>query len=266
MTTKASRLSGIRVSTRQALTASILLAGWGLAPAPAAADALADLRAALSRLDPQPIEARVDVDVEHQGRTFLSGNSEHTGGKVKVAADRRGIKLGWGYHRLGPSWRWSAWPWQRLSHGGDDKGPLLDLPEAAALLDHRPVIEDWLGRATLVEEGADPYGGQPAWRMVLRLALPQEDEWTRDLPGGKRPENLDDVVTIWVDASGLPLGFERRSSLDLGPLLSAENQERRTFALARGRLVTVDGRQESRVSSVARMRGTDIKRWKVDVR
>jgi len=266
MTTPASRLSGIRVSIRLAFTAAVLLAGWGLAPAPAAADALADLKTALSRLEPQPIEAKVEIDVEHQGRTFLSGNSAHSDGKVKIAADPRGIKLGWGYHRLASSWRWSAWPWQGLSHSDDQHAPLLELPEAAALLDYRPVIEEWLGRATLIEEGADTYGGRPAWKMALRLALPQEEDWARDLPGGKKPDNLDEVVQIWVDPAGVPLGFERRSWLDLGKLLSAENKERRTFAVTHGRLVTIDGRQESTVTGLAVLRGTDIKRWKVDVR
>lgn len=266
MTTPASRLSAVRVSTRFAVSASLLLAGWGLAPAPAAADALADLKTALTRLDPQPIEAKVDVDVEHQGRTFLSGNSAHNGGKMKISADPRGIKLGWGYSHLGSSWRWSAWPWQGLSHGGDEHGPLLELPEAAALLDYRPVIDEWLGRATLLEEGADPYGGQPAWKLTLRLALPDEGEWMHKLPGGKKPENIDEVVKIWVDPNGVPLGFERRSTLDLGQVLSAENQERRTFAATHGRLVTVDGRQEVTVTGLALLRGTDIKRWKVDVK
>jgi hypothetical protein len=266
MTTPASRLSAVRVSTRFAVSASLLLAGWGLLPAPAAADALADLKTALSRLDPQPIEAKVDVDVEHQGRAFLSGNSAHSDGKVKISADRRGIKLGWGYSHLASSWRWSAWPWQGLSHSGDEHGSLLELPEAAAILDYRPLIDEWLGRATLLEEGADAYAGQPAWKLVLRLALPDEGEWMHKLPGGKKPENLDELVKIWVDPNGVPLGFERQSTLDLGQVLSAKNQERRTFAVTHGRLVTVDGRQEVTVTGLAVFRGTDIKRWKVDVK
>lgn len=231
----------------------------------AKSSAQAQLEAALARLESQPIRAKVKVKVRHRGLALLSGNvGFRPASTFSIEDGPRGIKIDRRFINPSMEWSWSAWPWRTSPSEGEGE-PILDPQEAAALLDYRPMMEEWLGRATLVEEGADSYHGRKAWKLVFRLDPPKDEDWRSTVPADA-PLVYEDLATVWIDEEGVPLAVARKSHFELGNLLSGESEETRELKLAHGRLVTLEGEQTSISSGLKVFRGGDSKSWKVTLR
>jgi len=207
-----------------------------LAPLPAAADPLADLRAALQRPAAEtPVRARIEVRVTQTQSG--DGATRQTVKDATITAEEgpQGLRLGWPAQALADARKAArqraANPDAKVQDGGLAE---LDAETAADLLSYAELLLLLLDGATLVEEKNDVRQGRPARLVVFHPAA------RMDADDRKMLKSREDTVRLWLDPDGTPLELDRTVELKFSKFFitfSVTNKEARTFARAGNRLI-----------------------------
>jgi len=234
---------------RAVLPAGLLLA---LLPLPLRADALADVRVALDRLSPsETVRARVAVSKSETEKEKPKGPARK--GEATVEHGPSGLSL-----HLDPAVL--PKPGTKAERKRREETTLrLDPGDALKLLDPAAELRQMLDGATLVSERNEAFEGKPHRTVVFRVA-PDVDEEDR-----KALKRYDDVVTLRLDADGLPVALERSLDLKFSKLLisfTVSARESRRFARVDGRLLTTTATEESQGSGLGQSGGSKT-RWSV---
>lgn len=193
------------------LTRSLLLAAL-LAPACAHADALADLRTALTRLPAKaPLAARVQV----QGESRQGNDTTPIAGSVQVDDGATGLRLSYGPDltaRLATEARaTAATPPEQSPPAGRAKATLakLDLESVRLLANAGEVLAAQLDRATACAPEAEAQlGGKPARLLSCTLRRPAMSERERGYV-----KQYDGKLDLWLAPDGTPLAAKRNETV-----------------------------------------------------
>ena len=234
---------------RAVLSAGLLLA---LLPLPLRADALAEVRAALERLAPsETVRARVVVSRSQIEKEKPKGPERK--GEATVEHGPAGLSI-----HLDPSVL--PKPGTKAERKRQDETTVrLDPGDAVKLLDPAVELRQMLDGATLVADRVEPFEGKPRRTVVFRV-VPDVDEEDR-----KALKRYDDVVTLRLDADGLPVALERTLDMKFAKLLisfTVSQRESRRFARVDGRLLTMSATEESHGSGLGQSSGSTT-RWTV---
>ena len=215
------------------------------APFLAHGDGLGDLRATLQGLQSeQTLRARVEVTTRRSGGE--SGNPKQTVGdsSVLVECGGQGLRMSWSAEQIRQSRQAAA---EKRAHPDAARASVatltvLEANEALDLLDAAEPLRRTLEGATLVEDKADPYKGQPARRLLLKLDLRMEEE------GRKALKESEATLKLWLDGKGQPLGMERDLRLRFSKFFLSyrvQDKEAREFQIAGGRLVVTRSQHDN---------------------
>jgi hypothetical protein len=234
---------------RAVLSAGLLLA---LLPFPLRADALADVRSGLDRLSPAaPVRARVEISRTETEKEKPKGALKK--GAAVVEHGPAGLSV-----HLEPEWL--PKPGTRAERKKQEETTVrLDPGEALKLVDPGTQIRQLLDGATLVSDRPETFEGKSLRTVVFRV-VPDVDEEDR-----KALKRYDDVVTLRLDADGLPLALERALDLKFSKLLisfTVSQRESRRFTRVAGRLVTTSATEESTSAGLGQSGGSTT-RWTV---
>lgn len=223
-----------------------------LVPFPLRADALGDLRAALDRLSaPASLKARVEIwrtDLEKE-----KPKGPERRGEAVVEHGPAGLSI-----HLDPAQL--PKPGTKAERKKREESTVrLEPGEALKLLDPGTELRQLLDGATVVSDRSEAFEGKSVRTVVLRVA-PDLDEEAR-----KAIKRYDDVVTLRLDADGLPFALERALDLKAKKLLisfTVSVRESRRFSRVAGRLVTASAREESHSSGLGQ-ESSATTRWTV---
>jgi hypothetical protein len=234
---------------RAVLSAGLLLA---LLPFPLRADALADVRAGLDRLSPAaPVRARVEISRTETEKEKPKGAAKR--GAAVVEHGPAGLSV-----HLEPEWL--PKPGTRAERKKQEETTIrLDPGEALKLVDPGTEIRQLLDGATLVSDRPESFEGKSLRTVVFRV-VPDVDEEDR-----KALKRYDDVVTLRLDADGLPFALERALDLKFSKMLvsfTVSQRESRRFARVAGRLVTTSATEANSSSGLGQSGGSTT-RWTV---
>lgn len=223
-----------------------------LLPASVRADALADVRATLDRLSsPAPVRARVRASRTEVEKEKPKGPEKK--GEAIVELGPAGLTI-----RLEPEF---------LPKGAtradrkkeEDSTVRLAPRDALELLDPARELRQLLDGAVLVSDGNATYEGKPVRTIVFR-PQPDVDEDDR-----KALKKYEDVVTLRLDAEGVPFALDRTVDLKFSKLLisfTVSARESRRFGRVEGRLLTTTATEESHGSGLGQSGGSTT-RWTV---
>ena len=219
---------------------------------PALADALADVRSGLDRVAASDtVRARVTVSRLETEKDEPKGPTRR--GEAVVEHGPSGLSI-----HLEPAFL--PKPGTRAERKRHDETTVrLDPGDALELVDPATGIRQLLDGATLVSDRGEPFEGKVLRTVVFR-ALPDVDEKDR-----KALKRYDDVVTLRLDAEGVPVCLERSLDLKFSKLLisfTVSQRESRRFARVAGRLVTTSASEESAGSGLGQ-KGGSTTRWTV---
>jgi hypothetical protein len=234
---------------RAVLSAGLLLS---LLPFSLRGDALADVRSGLDRLSPAaPVRARVEISRTETEKEKPKGAAKR--GAAVVEHGPAGLSV-----HLEPEWL--PKPGTRAERKKQEETTIrLDPGEALKLVDPGTEIRQLLDGATLVSDRPESFEGKSLRTVVFRV-VPDVDEEDR-----KALKRYDDVVTLRLDADGLPFALERALDLKFSKMLvsfTVSQRESRRFARVAGRLVTTSA-TESNSSSGLGQSGGSTTRWTV---
>ncbi len=202
--------------------------------APLSADPLGDLRAALRKAEGgPPIRARISIVSVRKSSDEGDGQQTTEEGTVQAEHDAEGLRLTWTPQQIRTD---RQADWQRAAHpdaterkeGGLD---LLDAKQATELLDPAEVLRLEIEGAKLIEEKMEGKNGRPTRVLVLN---PRDGLSARDR---KSLKSRDDVLKIWLDATGMPIATEHKAKLKFSKFLitfEVNAFETQTFARAPG--------------------------------
>lgn len=235
--------------SRVVLSVGLLLA---LLPFPLRADGLADVRVALDRLAPtETVRARVSVSRSETEKEKPKGPARK--GEATVEHGPEGLSI-----HLGPSVL--PKPGTKAERKRHEEATVhVDPGDALKLLDPAVELRQMLDGATLVADRVEPFEGKPSRTVVFRV-VPDVDEEDR-----KALKRYDDVVTLRLDADGLPITLERTLDMKFSKLLisfTVSQRESRRFARVGDRLVTASASEESKGSGLGQSSGSST-RWTV---
>jgi hypothetical protein len=234
---------------RAVLVSGLLLA---LLPFPLRADALADVRAALDRLSlSTPVRARVRITRTEVEKEKPKGPERK--GEAVVEHGPAGLTI-----QLDPAW---------LPKGGtraeqkkqEESIVRLAPQEALELVDPAAEIRQLLEGATIVSDGNAAFDGKPVRTVVLRPTADVDEEDRKAL------KKYEDVVTLRLDADGVPVALDRALDMKFSKMLisfTVSVRESRRFTRAAGRLLTASATQESSGSGLGQSGGSTT-RWTV---
>lgn len=218
---------------------------------PARADALADLRAALDR-SPAGETVRVRVAIARTDSEKEKPKGERKGEAV-VEHGPSGLSI-----HLDPAFL--PKPGSKAERKArDEKTVRLEPGEALKLVDPATELRQLLDGATVVSDRPEAFEGKAARTIVLRVVPDLDDE------ARKAVKRYDDVVTLRLDADGLPFSLERTLDLKAKKLLisfTVSMRESRRFTRVAGRLVTASAREESHSSGLGQ-ESASTTRWTV---
>jgi hypothetical protein len=189
----------------------LLLAGALLATPCAHADGLADLRAALARLQGQtPLKATLDVKTtERQGE---GADAQEKQGQASVALEdgSRGLQVLYAKDTLArmdaESRQVARDPKAKaptvLAMGKLDSGEIVPMASATGSL-LRGLEED-----VFKSEKPDAWNGKPARLLTFSVPIGKLPEQQR-----KYVKQFDSTVSIWIGADGTPLASETRTAV-----------------------------------------------------
>lgn len=239
---------------RAVLSAGIalaLLAPLALAHRPARADALADLRAALDRA-PAGETVRVRVAIARTESEKEKPKGERKGEAV-VEHGPSGLSI-----HLDPAFL--PKPGSKAERKArEEKTVRLEPGDALELVDPGAELRQLLDGATVVSDRPEGFEGRTARTIVFRVVPDLDDE------ARKAIKRYDDVVTLRLDADGLPFALERTLDLKAKKLLisfTVSMRESRRFTRVAGRLVTASAREESHSSGLGQ-ESASTTRWTV---
>lgn len=198
---------------------------------PLSGDPLADVRAAVGRLEArEPIRATYELQrtVHNEGKL---DNDKFTG-KVTVEVEGNAS----GYHLVIPRPLLDQIEREQMAR---DRNPKLNTPTANALREIDPVetadVIDFAPRllrlidgAKLLSDGPGTWGGKPVRVMVLRAAdrLDAED--------AGRVKVAENKVTLWLDPENVPLAVEQLFSAKFSFLVfKGETKQKKSWHLSR---------------------------------
>jgi hypothetical protein len=176
-------------------------------PVLARADAVSDLRATLSRLQPaQPLAATVKVN-----STVKSDEHKTTQAQlqVSVASGRDGLTMGFSPELLQRAAREAA----INAKNKDAPTPIQDLlgklspVSAQPMVDFAPVLLRQIDGATLASQSDELHDGKPAHLLVFDVPLPES--------AGKEMtvKHYSGQIKVWVGADGAPLAVRNTMQL-----------------------------------------------------
>ena len=242
--------------TASTSAALLALAAALLLPVAARADGLADLRAALARLQAQtPLKASLEVrTMERRGE---GADATDRQGQVSVALEdgARGLQVLYAKEVLArmdaearqlvrdPKARTpTVWALDKL-----DSGDIVPMASAAQAL-ARSVDE-----AVFKAEKADNYGGKPARLLTFSVPLTKLSEQQR-----KYVKDFDSTLSLWIGADGTPLASESHTRLKGRAFVvisfEAVDDTVATYAVLGDRLLTLHSENHS-ISSGAGEKG-----------
>ena len=237
---------------------AVLSAGFALAllsllaPLPLFADALAEVRAGLDRVAaPEPVKARVAISRTETEKERPKGPVRK--GEAVVEFGPSGLSI-----HLGPEYL--PRPGTKAERKTQEETTVrLDAGEALKLVDPATGLRQLLDGATLVADRSEPFEGKPH-RTVVFNVVPDVDEEDR-----KALKRYEDVVTLRLDADGVPVALDRVLDMKFSKLLisfTVSQRESRRFARLGGRLVTTSATEESTGSGLGQSGGSKT-RWTV---
>lgn len=235
---------------RRAVLSSALL--LSLLSTPLHGDALADVRAALDRLSTAaPVQARVRIARTETEKEKPKGPEKK--GEAIVEHGPAGLTI-----RLEPEYL--PKPGTKAERKRQEESTVrLDPGQALELVDPAQEIRQLLDGAALVSDAPVPFEGKSLRTVVFR---PQPDVDEEDRKALKKYE---DVVTLRLDADGVPLALDRVLDLKFSKLLisfTVSARESRRFARVDGRLLTTTATEESQGSGLGQSGGAKT-RWSV---
>lgn len=233
---------------RAVLSAGLLLA---FLPLPARSDALSDVRAALDRLSTQAaVRARVRIA---RSEVEKEKPKPEKSGEAVVEHGPAGLTI-----RLAPESLPKPGP-KAERKKQEETTVRLDPKQALELLDPAQEIRQLLDGAALVSDASAPFEGRTLRTVVFR-PLPDVDDEDR-----KALKKYEDVVTLRLDADGVPVALERSLDLKFSKLLvsfTVSARESRRYARVEGRLLTTTATEESHGSGLGQSSGSTT-RWTV---
>lgn len=218
---------------------SVLALPLAFAGGAARADGLADLKAALVRLNVQaPVKGIIDL------RTWQRpGNApEPDQGQVALTIEDNadGLRLGYSRDMLA---RIDA-DQRARARDPDVKTPTLAAVRSFDTADMLPMVSSatWLARlldrAVFKAERSDAYAGKPA--RLLTFEIPITSLSKRERKYAKRVESL---LEIWTAADGTPLATRSAQTVFGRAFVvvsfEARNEEENVFGVVHGRLITL---------------------------
>jgi hypothetical protein len=233
-----------RRTVRSVLLTLLLATGVGL-PARAAPDPLADLRAALGRLNGrEPIRAAVEVQLFTQTKEDGKPRPEQGKGTIRVEDGPEGLRVSYPraalervaeeerVHRVDPE---KTTPTAAVLRE-------LDANELAEVLSFAGPLATRLTHATVVDEHPDGTAGRPARLLVLKLSptLTQAER--------KHVKESALSLKLWLGPDGVPFAAESILKVKAGFLLltfNTETKERWDLARVGNRLVVTRHHQET---------------------
>ncbi|HEX9082455.1 MAG TPA: hypothetical protein VF768_09250 [Holophagaceae bacterium] len=210
------------------------------------ADALADLRAALTHLNGQtPVKARIQYQFwSRQGDAKAPVITEGQA-SAQVEEGPQGLRMSWSPDLLQAAAREA----QAQAANPEAKAPTRQALEglkaltASDALDGAKSLLGLLENAQVLDVREEAWQGQPARRLDLKLApkLSKQDQ--------KYVKEFQASAKVWIGPDGLPLAAETNLHLKGRALLviAFEQQEHETFRFARSgnRLVVLHHAKES---------------------
>ncbi len=235
-----------RQLSRGIVLAPLLAAGLALGAAlPARADGLAEVRAALARLNGrEPVHAAVEVQLFTETKEDGKPRPEQGKGTVQVEDGPEGLKV--------------TYPTALLERGAQEArahraDPERTTPTEAVLreingtdlaeaLSFAGPLATRIERAKLALERPEALAGKPAKLVVLNLELAVAE--------AERKHIKDSRVTLklWLAPDGVPLAAESTTEIKAGFLFltfTTENRERWDLARVGNRLVVTRRHQET---------------------
>ncbi|MQA37947.1 hypothetical protein [Rugamonas aquatica] len=224
----------------------MLIPALALAGTAARADGLADLKAALERLQ-EPAPLKVSLDSSVWRRNGEGKDADETNGQAAVAIEDgpRGMQLSYSREMLAKLDAEAT----AVARNPNAKTPTLNAAREFSPTDLRPMISaasslsHMLEKSSLLTEKADVYQGKPA--RVLTFAQSIDAVSDRDR---KYVKEFEGRVHVWIAADGTPLASRITQSFYgrafIVVTFEAKNEESSVYALAGTRLVAV--RKESR--------------------
>lgn len=234
---------------RSSFSSSLALAAALLAAPAARADGLADLKAALARLQAQtPLKATLDVKTfDRRGE---GGDAVEKQGQASVGVEEgaRGLQVFYGRETLARMDSES----RQLARDPNAKTPTvwaigkLDSSEIVPMTSAAPALSRSLDEAQFKAEKPDSWNGKPA--RLLTFSIPLDK-----LPSDQRKyvKDFDAVLSVWVAADGTPLASQTHVAVKGRAFVvvsfDAVDQRDTTYAVLGDRLVAL--RAESRSTS-----------------
>lgn len=222
-----------------------------LAPFPLRADALADVRAALDHLSASaPVRARVRIS---RIETEKEKPKREKKGEAVVEHGPAGLTI-----QLDPAWLPKGGT--RAEQKREEEAIVRLAPQQALeLVDPAAEIRQLLEGATVVSDGNAPFEGSQVRTVVLRPVADVDDEDRKAL------KKYEDVVTLRLDADGVPIALDRSLDMKFSKLLisfTVSVRQSRRFTRVAGRLLTASASEESHGSGLGQSGGSTT-RWTV---
>jgi hypothetical protein len=224
---------------------SKLIAFFLLTALPCAADGLADLRGALSRLQGgEAIRATANIQnwsQEGEGKKARVKQSHNT---VQIEDGPNGLRLGWTSAQIQSARKES----QLKAKDPEAATPNLDSLSAlnglgaTSFLSQGDHLLQQLNSATLLEDKADSCQGEPARLVVFKLdpAVGAEEK--------SMIKDRKETLKVWLDGHGVPIATEHMVFIKASKFLisfTANNRETRKLAVLGNRLVVRSETKES---------------------
>lgn len=223
-----------------------------LAPLPLFADALDEVRVGLDRVAASgTVKARIAISRTETEKEKAKGPVRK--GEAVVEHGPSGLSI-----HVAPDYL--PRPGTKAERKAREAATVrLDAGEALKLVDPAAELRQLLDGATLVADRIEPFEGKPC-RTVVFEVVPDVDEEDR-----KALKRYEDVVTLRLDADGVPVALDRVLDLKFSKLLvsfTVSQRESRRFARLAGRLVTTSATEESAGSGLGQSGGSKT-RWTV---
>ncbi len=228
---------------------SLLLVATLLAASAAQADGLADLKAALARLQAQtPLRATLDVKTTEKHGEGADAVEKLGQASIGLEDGARGLQVIYAKDTLA---RMDAES-RQLVHDAKARTPTvwalarLDSSQVVPMTSAAPTLARSLDESVFKSEKADTWGGKPARLLTFTVPLTTLPEQQR-----KYVKEFDGTLAVWIGADGTPLASETRATVKGRAFIvvsfEAVDENSSTYAVVGDRLLTL--RSESHVSS-----------------
>jgi len=218
-----------------------------LACSPSRADGLADLQAALARLQAQtPLKATLEVRTFERHGEGADAIDKQGQASVGVEDGARGLQLSYARDTLA---RMDAES-RQLARDPEAKTPTawavgkLDLDEVLPMASAAPALSREIAKAQFKAEKADSWNGAPARLLTFAIPLdklPQEQR--------KYVREFDGTLSVWIAADGTPLASQAhvavRGRAFIVVSFQAVDDWRNTYAVLGDRLVALRAENHS---------------------